>query len=90
MINRELLDYYHAYCVLTIWFEKITCRGHKNAKLSVSEISKLFTIERDRIIADMPTFEATKLKVEFDKIAQEYCAKVSHWSARQKRISSRV
>ena len=90
MINREILDYYHAYCVLTIWFEKIISRSNKNATLSVNELSKLFTRERNRIIADMPPFEAMKLKTEFDKIARQYCSKVSHLPARQKRISSMV
>ena len=90
MKYSELLDYYHAYCEMTIWFRKIMFHSNKKAVISIKDITETCTRERNRILQYIPLEKQKILEKELDAIAAGYCSKIMHWTKKQKEITDMV
>ena len=84
VFETEFLDYYKAFCELTIWFRKIVAHSNKNAFITVGDIENELVAERNRILSFIPAKKRHQLGQSLDKIAAEYYDKISNWSMSQK------
>ncbi len=84
VIERELLDYYHNYCELTIWFKKIILHSNATAVITIQDITNEFITERNRILLYVPHDRRRPFKRDLNKLATAYYHKISTWSRKQK------
>lgn len=82
--ETEFLDYYKAFCEITIWFRKIVAHTNKKAFITVEDIEKELVVERNRILSFIPAKMRPQLRKLLDKIADEYYSRISNWSMSQK------
>lgn len=82
--DKELLDYYHNYCEMTIWFKKIILRANEEHSITIRDITKEFIAEGNRILSYVPKDHKRELRTGMNKIAESYYHKVSCWSRKQK------
>jgi len=83
-IEKELIDYYHNYCELTIWFKKILLHANPKNFITIADITKDFITERNTILQYVKAERRRVVRTELNRIATSYYAKVSHWSMKQK------
>jgi len=81
--DGELLNYYHAYCEMSIWFKKIVLDSIGNNPISIKDISEQCIKERNRILLYVPPDKKRRIRKEFNAIAASYHAKVAHWTKEQ-------
>ncbi len=84
MIDGEFLDYYKAYCELTIWLRKIVLHANSKSLISVKDIAGEFIAERNRILNFIPAERRMSLRKKMNKIATSYYDRIGHWSKYQK------
>jgi hypothetical protein len=84
MKDIELLNYYKAYCELTVWFKKIILRSNARPAIRIKDIATEFLAERNRILLYVPVESRKEVRKELNKIATSYYSKISHWSIQQK------
>jgi hypothetical protein len=82
--EKKLLDYYHAYCELIIWFKKIVLQGNPQHLITVQDITEEFIRERNRILLYVPSDRRRHLRTRLNAIATAYYSKIEHWSRKQK------
>jgi|GEM_PF-6247277 len=82
--EKKLLDYYHAYCELIIWFKKIVLQGNPQQLITVQDITEEFIRERNRILLYVPSDRRRHLRTRLNAIATAYYSKIEHWSRKQK------
>ena len=83
-IEYDILNYYHSYCELTIWFKKIMLQANPTHYITVQDITEEFIAERNHILNSMPEDRKKTLRQKLNKIASKNYFKVSHWSRKQK------
>lgn len=83
-MERKLLDYYHAYCEITIWFKKIILQGNPEHLITVQDITEEFIFERNRILLHIAADRRRDVRTKLNAIATGYYSKISHWSRKQK------
>jgi hypothetical protein len=81
--DSEFLDYYTAYCELTIWFRKIVVTNGEKF-ITIKDIEEELIAERNHILLYIPQKRKSALKKNLDKIASAYYARISNWSTSQK------
>ncbi len=83
-LEDSILNYYHSYCELTIWFKKIILHSNPKHHITIHDITNEFIAERDRILIHVPLEQRRVIKRKLNTIATSYYFKVSHWSRYQK------
>ena len=83
-IEKELIDYFHNHCELTIWFRKIVLQTDPKHYISIQDITADFITERNRILSHVPRERRRILRHKLNKVAIGYYSRVSHWSKKQK------
>lgn len=84
MQDGELIDYYHTYCELTIWFRKMVLRSDKKALISAKDIAGEFIAERNRMLAHVPPERRMKLRRKLNRVATSFYDKIANWTRTQK------
>jgi hypothetical protein len=89
-IEKDLQNYYHSYCELTIWFKKLVLHSDSNVEITIQDVFEEFIAERDRILRIVPQGRRKTLRKELNKIIVDYRSKITHWSREQKLSISMV
>ena len=83
-IAKDIEDYYHKYCELTIWFKKIILQADGDCSITIQDIAVEFLAERERVLQFVDTERRKTVRKRLNKVATGYYHKVSHWSRKQK------
>ena len=84
-IEHDVLNYYHNYCELVIYFKKIVLQADPKHYITVHDITEEFINERNRILKYVVSPDRKReIRTELNKIASAHFSKVSHWNRKQK------
>ena len=83
-IEKDLINYYHHFCELTIWFRKIVLQSSPDHHITIQDITEEFIAERNRVLLYFPLERRRVLRKELNKVATNYYSRVSQWSRTQK------
>ncbi len=84
VIENDILNYYHNYCELTIYFKKIVLQADPKHSITVQDVTREFIDERNHILQYIPKERQRAIRTQLNKVATDIYHKVSHWNRKQR------